>query len=105
MKNLGFLSLCSSFSKPATMLAALALLVVFTPRSAQAAGVEDTVSGSIALGRAANYVREADFLATWQNPANLAVVPGADVGLELRLPLLKACFDRARDPGRQYKQP
>ncbi len=72
---------------------------------AHAAGLEDTVAGTIALGRAAAYVRVHDFLATWQNPANLALIPGADLGGELRLPILHACFDRARDPSILYKQP
>jgi long-chain fatty acid transport protein len=70
---------------------------------ARAAGVEDTVGGTIAVGRAANYVRAHDFMAIWQNPANLAVVPGRDLGLELRLPVFNACFDRARDPDVEYK--
>jgi hypothetical protein len=65
--------------------------------SARAAGVEDTVGGAVALGRAANYVRANDFMAVWQNPANLAVLPGIDAGLELRLPLFSACFDRAKN--------
>jgi hypothetical protein len=73
--------------------------------SVQAAGIEDTVGGAVALGRAANYVRVNDFMATWQNPANLAVIPGMDLGGELRLPILRACFDRARDPAQEYKEP
>jgi len=72
---------------------------------ARAAGIEDTVAGTITLGRAAGYVRVNDFMATWQNPANLAVIPGMDLGGELRLPLLRACFDRARDPNVQYREP
>ncbi len=36
-------------------------------------------------------------MATWHNPANLSVVAGGEIGYELRLPLLQACFDRARD--------
>lgn len=70
---------------------------------ARAAGVEDAPGGSIALGRAANYVSVRDFMAIWQNPANLAVVLGRDAGLELRLPVFNACFDRARDPEVSYK--
>jgi long-chain fatty acid transport protein len=55
------------------------------------------------LGRAATVLRVNDFMATWQNPANLAVVPSNDLGGELRLPLLSACFDRARDPDAMYR--
>jgi hypothetical protein len=70
---------------------------------AQAEGIETTVSGTVGLGRAANVVRVNDFMATWQNPANLAVVPSNDLGGELRLPLLRACFNRARDPDGKYR--
>jgi long-subunit fatty acid transport protein len=73
-----------------------------TPSMARAAGVEDTVGGSVALGRAANYVRANDFMAVWQNPANLAVLPGIDAGLELRVPIFSACFDRAKDNSQEY---
>jgi hypothetical protein len=66
------------------------------PQVAHAGGVEDTVSGTVALGRAANYARVNDFMATWQNPANLAIAP-RQVGAELRVPFFNACFDRARD--------
>src|SRR5262249_20088355 len=52
-----------------------------------------------------NYTRVNDFMATWQNPANLAVIPGTDVGLELRVPFFVACFDRARDPNKLYNVP
>ena len=55
------------------------------------------------LGRAAYYARVNDFMATLQNPANLAVVPKGDLGLELRLPVLSACYDRARNAALQYK--
>jgi long-chain fatty acid transport protein len=72
---------------------------------ARAGGYEDTASGTIGLGRAANAGRVQDFLATWQNPANLAVVPGTDLGLELRLPVLDACFDRARAADVEYRDP
>lgn len=64
--------------------------------SAQAAGIEDTVPGGVALGRAANYARVNDFMATWQNPANLAVTLD-NAGLELRVPIFGACFDRAKN--------
>jgi long-chain fatty acid transport protein len=64
----------------------------------QAEGIETTVSGTVGLGRAATVLRVNDFMATWQNPANLAVVPTTDLGAELRLPLLSACFDRSQDP-------
>jgi len=64
----------------------------------RAAGVEDTVTGAVALGRSANYVRVNDFMAVWQNPANLALLPGKDLGLELRLPIFNGCFDREPDP-------
>lgn len=67
-----------------------------TPSVVHAAGVEDTVSGTVGLGRAANYARVNDFMATWQNPANLAIAP-RNVGAELRVPFFNACFDRARD--------
>jgi hypothetical protein len=82
-----------------------ALVTLLFAHTALAAGVEDTVGGAIALGRAANYARVNDFMATWQNPANLAVIPGTDVGLELRVPFFVACFDRARDPNKLYKVP
>lgn len=70
---------------------------------AQAAGLEDSVPGTINLGRAAAHLRVNDFMATWLNPANLAVIPGGDLGGELRLPLLHACFDRAKDNAREYR--
>jgi long-subunit fatty acid transport protein len=79
------------------VLAAVALLA-WGPERAHAAGVEDTVTGGVALGRSAGYVRANDFMAVWQNPANLALVPGKDVGLELRLPVFNGCFARTPDP-------
>jgi|GEM_PF-5338387 len=78
------------------VLACLGVLV--SAGGAHAEGIETTVSGTVGLGRAATVLRVNDFMATWQNPANLAVVPSTDLGAELRLPLLSACFDRARDP-------
>jgi long-subunit fatty acid transport protein len=79
-----------------TSLAAVMVLGVGT--RARAAGVEDTVTGTEALGRSANFVRANDFMAVWQNPANLAALPGKELGLELRLPIFKGCFDREPDP-------
>ncbi len=76
--------------------------VVLAPSAGHAAGVEDTVSGTVALGRAANYVRVNDFMATWQNPANLAISP-RNVGAELRVPFFNACFDRQKDPAVSYR--
>lgn len=73
--------------------------------SAHAAGIEDTVGGTVGLGRAASYARVNDFMATWQNPANLAVVPDADLGFEARLPILSACYQRFFDANVEYKQP
>lgn len=64
---------------------------------AHAAGIEDTVGGAIGLGRAAYFVRVNDFMAILQNPANLSVVPGGDLGAELRLPILTSCYDRAKN--------
>ncbi len=74
----------------------LAVASTVTPQTAHAGGVEDTVGGTIALGRAANYARVNDFMAIWQNPANLALAP-RNVGAELRVPFFNACFDRAKD--------
>jgi hypothetical protein len=71
----------------------------------QAAGIEDTVTGGYTLGRAAGVGSVNDFMAIWQNPANLAVVPGGNLGSELRLPIYRACFDRAFDPNASYKVP
>lgn len=79
------------------------VLVTASPRAVFAAGIEDTMTGTINLGRAANYLRVSDFMATWQNPANLALVPSTDLGGELRLPLLHACFDRAKDNSAMYR--
>jgi long-subunit fatty acid transport protein len=81
------------------------LLAGALPHTAHASGIEDTVAGTIGLGRSASYARVNDFMATWQNPANLAIVPGNDLGLELRLPILKGCFDREIDPNVEYRQP
>src|SRR6185436_11169148 len=39
----------------------------------------------------------------WSNPANLAVLPGSDLGVELRLPLFGGCFDRAKDNSVDYR--
>jgi long-subunit fatty acid transport protein len=84
----------------------LAFLVTgLSASTAHAAGVEDTVGGTVGLGRAAHFARVNDFMATWQNPANLAVVPRNELGLELRLPFLQGCFDRKIDPNVDYKQP
>ncbi|MDD9941995.1 MAG: hypothetical protein OXU20_13200 [Myxococcales bacterium] len=77
-------------------------LVVVRADSALASGIEDVPTGTVGLGRAANHVRVNNFMATFQNPANLAVIPGNDLGFELRLPLLQACFDRARDNNVDY---
>lgn len=68
-----------------------------------AQGIETTIAGSVALGRSANALHVNDFMATWLNPANLAVIPSNDLGGELRLPLLDACFDRARNPALEYR--
>jgi len=73
-----------------------AMAAGLVPCGVRAAGIEDTVSGTVGLGRAANYARVHDFMATWQNPANLAIAP-RNVGAELRVPFFNACFDRARD--------
>jgi len=70
---------------------------------ARAAGVEDAAGGTIAQGRAANYVNVRDFMAVWQNPANLALVLKHDAALNIGLPVFNACFDRARDPNVEYK--
>lgn len=83
------------------LLAAAAVIGMAT--EASAAGVEDVPGGAVALGRAANYVGVRDFMAVWQNPANLAVILKRDAGLELRLPIMNACFDRSRDPSKDYK--
>ena len=80
-------------------------LVVVRADSALASGIEDVPTGTVGLGRAANHVRVNNFMATFQNPANLAVIPGNDLGFELRLPLLQACFDRARDNNLTYETP
>lgn len=72
---------------------------------ARAAGIEETVNGGVALGRAAGYGRAVDFMAIYQNPANLAVLPSAELGGELRLPLFRGCFDRALDQRIDYKTP
>lgn len=79
----------------------VALGLAEAPR-ARAVGMEDTVTGATTLGRAAGYARVHDFMAVWQNPANLALVPGRDVGFELRLPLFDGCFDREPDPRQTY---
>ncbi|HKP60364.1 MAG TPA: hypothetical protein VJV78_26745 [Polyangiales bacterium] len=84
--------------------AQLALFVsLVVPCAAHAAGFEDTISGTINLGRAANALRVQDFMATWGNPANLAVLPRNDLGGELRVPFLQACFDRAKDNSAMYR--
>lgn len=72
---------------------------------ALAAGIEDTVTGGYTLGRAAGVGSVNDFMAVWQNPANLALVPGNNLGSELRIPIFKACFDRAYDSSATYKAP
>lgn len=66
--------------------------------TAQAAGVEDTATGAMAIGRQASFARANDFMAVWQNPANLALVPRKDLGLEIRLPIHHGCFERERNP-------
>ncbi|MET0343164.1 MAG: outer membrane protein transport protein [Polyangiales bacterium] len=72
--------------------------IVGLAERADAAGVEDSVTGAEAIGRSANYVRANDALAVWQNPANLAIVPGKELTVELRMSAFHGCFDRARDP-------
>jgi hypothetical protein len=90
------------------LVSCLFIVVCFANR-ANAAGIEDTVGGTVGLGRAAYFARVNDFMAIMQNPANLAVAPGGKIGgnfgLELRLPVLTACFDRARAEGIMYKDP
>jgi long-subunit fatty acid transport protein len=78
---------------------------VHSPSVALAAGIEDTVTGGYTLGRAAGVGSVHDFMAVWQNPANLALVPGHNLGSELRLPFFRACYDRAFDPNAKYKVP
>ena len=70
-----------------------------------AAGLDETVSGSRTLGRGAGQVAVRDFMATWLNPANLAVIPGNDLGFELRVPFFQGCFDRAKDNSFEYQTP
>ncbi|MDB4985752.1 MAG: hypothetical protein JWN04_930 [Myxococcaceae bacterium] len=82
-------------------LAAL-VLIAREPGTAHALGVEDTVNGTMELGRQANHARVNDFMAVWQNPANLAIVPGRDQGLDLRMPMFNGCFTRAQDPSKEY---
>jgi hypothetical protein len=76
---------------------ALAAACLMAPR-AHAAGIEDTVTGAVGLGRGAYFVSVNDFMAVMHNPANLAVVPGGIFGTELRLPVLQACYTRQYDP-------
>lgn len=86
--------------------ASLCLLALCaTTEVAHAAGAEETVAGGVALGRAAAYGRADDFMAIMQNPANLAIVAGRNLGGELRLPIYNACFDRARDNSLTYREP
>jgi long-subunit fatty acid transport protein len=80
-----------------------ALGVLCAVATAHAAGVEDTVAGTVAQGRQAGYVRANDYQAVWQNPANLALVPSKDLGLELRIPVFHASFDRYPNPAYQYR--
>jgi long-subunit fatty acid transport protein len=94
---------CSSRLFASLSLPLLVLIALSTRRTARAAGLEDTMTGTINLGRAANALRVQDFMATWQNPANLALIPSNDLGGELRLPLLHSCFDRARDNSAMYR--
>lgn len=70
--------------------------------TAHAGGVEDVSTGATAIGRSTNHVRANDALAVWQNPANLAVLPGMDIVGELRLGFFDACFSRAQDPNLTY---
>lgn len=78
-------------------------LVVMAAQRVEAAGLEDTMPGTIGLGRAAAALRVSDFMATWVNPANLATLGRGDLGGELRLPILHACFDRAKDNALEYR--
>jgi long-subunit fatty acid transport protein len=81
---------------------AIALGVMSAVATAHAAGVEDTAEGTVALGRQASYARVNDYHALWQNPANLAVLPSKDLGLELRLPFFHGSFERYRNPAYEY---
>jgi len=83
--------------------ALLLCTLIGTASSVQAAGIEETISGAIGLGRAANFVRVRNFMATYINPANLAIIPGNSLGFEARLPLFFACFDRAADRSLDYQ--
>lgn len=102
-----FAWLSRSTQLQAARVAAVAVACVVTSLSsdAQAAGIEDTVTGGYTLGRAAGVGSVNDFMAVWQNPANLSVVPGGDLGSELRIPIFRACYDRAFDPAAKYKRP
>src|SRR5688572_19889516 len=97
LKRGGSMSWQSRLGQRLSACLALALACSYTPR-AHAAGIEDTVGGAVGLGRAAYFGRVNDFMATLYNPANLAIVPRGDLGLELRLPLLNACYTRFVDP-------
>jgi long-subunit fatty acid transport protein len=78
------------------------LMLLAAAATAHAAGVEDTVEGTVAQGRQAGYARVNDYHAVWQNPANLALTPTKDLGLELRLPVFHASFQRYQNPNYQY---
>lgn len=87
-----------------TWTAVVALAAVFAaPTAVSAAGIEDTVAGTFGLGRAASFGRVRDFMAVLQNPANLSLAD-KQAGIELRLPMLRACFDRAARPDTEYRQ-
>jgi long-subunit fatty acid transport protein len=92
-------------TSPACLRIVIVFASVWVSTRAEAGGFEDTVTGALGLGRAASLGRVQDFMATWQNPANLAVIPGSDLGLELRLPVFDACFDRVRVEGVEYRDP
>jgi long-subunit fatty acid transport protein len=87
------------------ILACAVATTALPPTSARAAGVEDLSGGALATGRAAAVGRANDFMATLLNPANLVLAPTTDAGFEFRLPFLRSCYDRARDPNVPYKEP
>jgi long-subunit fatty acid transport protein len=100
-----WLSRCVQIDSTRAAAALLGCAISCLSSAAHAAGIEDTVTGGYTLGRAAGVGSVHDFMAVWQNPANLAVIPGANLGSELRVPIFQACYDRAADPDAMYKVP
>lgn len=79
-----------------TGLGVLLVLLLTAPHSASAGGMSYSGAGAKGLGRAGAFAASADDpTAMFYNPANLAAMPGIQLGGGLQIPISDTCFTRA----------